>query len=136
MSTASPLDQLAPGTGATTTPRRVRGRWAGTRAGAGAVEEPDLEGAASAARAMLQALGVDLAAESLARTPERMVSALAELLSPRPFQMTTFPNDGGYDELIVARSIPVRSLCEHHMLPFIGVAHIGYLPGDRILGLS
>ena len=100
------------------------------------MEEPDLEGAASAARAMLQALGVDLAAESLARTPERMVSALAELLSPRPFQMTTFPNDGGYDELIVARSIPVRSLCEHHMLPFIGTAHIGYLPGDRILGLS
>ena len=43
--------------------------------------------------------------------------------------MTTFPNDGGYDELIVARSIPVRSLCEHHMLPFIGTAHIGYLPG-------
>ena len=136
MSTASPLEQLAPGTGATTTPRRVRGRWAGTRAGAAAVEEPDLEGAASAARAMLQALGVDLGAESLARTPERMVSALAELLSPRPFQMTTFPNDGGYDELIVARSIPVRSLCEHHMLPFIGTAHIGYLPGERILGLS
>ena len=72
----------------------------------------------------------------MARTPERMASALAELLNPRPFQLTTFPNDGGYDELIVARSIPVRSLCEHHMLPFIGTAHIGYLPGDRILGLS
>jgi GTP cyclohydrolase I len=85
---------------------------------------------------ILEALGVDLDDESLARTPERMVSALAELLTPRPFQLTTFPNDGGYDELIVARSIPVRSLCEHHMLPFVGVAHVGYIPGERILGLS
>ena len=50
--------------------------------------------------------------------------------------MTTFPNDEGYDELVLARSIPVRSVCEHHLLPFIGVAHVGYLPGDRILGLS
>lgn len=85
---------------------------------------------------MLQALGLDLADESLSRTPERMAAAYAELMSPRPFQLTTFPNDGGYDELIVARGIPLRSLCEHHMLPFVGVAHIGYLPGDRILGLS
>ena len=85
---------------------------------------------------MLAALGVDVGSESLLRTPERMASALAEMLTPRPFQMTTFPNDGGYDELIVARGIPVTSLCEHHMLPFVGTAHIGYLPGDRILGLS
>ena len=85
---------------------------------------------------MLEALGLDLDTESLARTPERMASSLVELMSPRPFQLTTFPNDGGYDELIVARSIPVRSLCEHHLLPFVGTAHIGYLPGERILGLS
>jgi len=89
-----------------------------------------------AAHTLLTALGVDLSPESMSRTPQRMASALAELLSPRPFQLTTFPNDGGYDELIVGRGIPVRSLCEHHMLPFIGTAHIGYLPGDRILGLS
>lgn len=106
--------------------------WAGT----GAVAEPDLAGATSAARALLTALGVEVDNESMSRTPERMASALAELLAPRPFHMTTFPNDGGYDELIVARSVPVRSLCEHHMLPFIGTAHIGYLPGERILGLS
>jgi GTP cyclohydrolase I len=84
----------------------------------------------------LEALGVDLDNESLARTPERMAASLAELMSPRPFHLTTFPNDGGYDELIVARGIPLRSLCEHHMLPFVGTAHIGYLPGTRILGLS
>jgi len=52
-----------------------------------------------------------------------------------PFIPTTFPNDEGYDELVVARSIPFASLCQHHLLPFCGVAHVGYLPGDRILGL-
>ena len=65
-----------------------------------------------------------------------MAAAYAELLTPRPFDLTTFPNDEGYDELVVARDIPVQSLCEHHMLPFHGVAHVGYLPGERILGLS
>ncbi|MGO4604358.1 GTP cyclohydrolase I FolE [Terrabacter sp. 2YAF2] len=116
-----------------TPPAHQRTRtWSGT----GAVAEPDLERAAAGARILLEALGVDLDNESLARTPERMAASLAELMSPRPFHLTTFPNDGGYDELIVARSIPLRSLCEHHMLPFVGTAHIGYLPGTRILGLS
>jgi GTP cyclohydrolase I len=58
------------------------------------------------------------------------------LLTPREFTLTTFPNDEGYDELVLARSIPFHSICEHHLLPFTGVAHVGYLPGDRILGLS
>src|SRR5207253_7099373 len=58
------------------------------------------------------------------------------LLSPTTFDLTTFPNDEGYDELVLARDIPVHSLCEHHLLPFHGVAHVGYLPGGRILGLS
>jgi GTP cyclohydrolase I len=65
-----------------------------------------------------------------------MARAYAEMFSPRPFDLTTFPNDAGYDELIIARSIPVESVCEHHLLPFVGVAHVGYLPGERILGLS
>ena len=50
--------------------------------------------------------------------------------------MTTFPNDEGYDEMVVVRDIPFHSLCEHHLLPFIGVAHVAYLPGERIVGLS
>jgi GTP cyclohydrolase I len=58
------------------------------------------------------------------------------MLTPRPFDMTTVPNDEGYDELVVVRSIPVQSLCEHHLLPFVGVAHVAYLPGERIVGLS
>ena len=101
-----------------------------------AVPETNMAGAIVAATALLACLGVDLGNESMARTPERMAQAFTELLTPRPFELTTFPNDGGYDELILARGIPVRSVCEHHMLPFIGTAHIGYLPGERIVGLS
>jgi GTP cyclohydrolase I len=96
----------------------------------------DLVAAEEAAAAFLIALGVDVEGESLAATPARMARAYAEMFSPRSFNLTTFPNDAGYDELIIARSIPVRSVCEHHLLPFVGVAHVGYLPGERILGLS
>jgi GTP cyclohydrolase I len=89
-----------------------------------------------AAEAFLTALGVPLDTESRRRTPHRMARAYAEMLTPPPFEPTTFPNDEGYDELVLARSIAVRSLCEHHALPFVGVAHVGYIPGERILGLS
>jgi GTP cyclohydrolase IA len=98
--------------------------------------EVDLSAAQKAAAAFLVALGVDLDTESLAATPARMTRAYAEMFAPRPFDLTTFPNDTRYDELIIARSIPVHSVCEHHLLPFVGVAHVGYLPGERILGLS
>ncbi|GIH48987.1 GTP cyclohydrolase I [Microbispora rosea] len=104
------------------------------------IDEPrdgvDLAAAERAAREFLEALGVSADSESLRETPARMARAYAELFTPRPFDLTTFPNEEGYDELVLARSIPVRSVCEHHLLPFAGVAHVGYLPGDRILGLS
>ena len=96
----------------------------------------DLLAAEEAAAAFLTALGVELDTESLRGTPGRMARAYAEMFRPRPFDLTTFPNDEAYDELVVARSIPVQSVCEHHLLPFLGVAHVGYLPGERILGLS
>jgi GTP cyclohydrolase I len=96
----------------------------------------DLAAAEKAAAAFLTALGMSLSTESLAETPRRMARAYAELLTPREFDLTTFPNDEGYDELVLARDIPIRSVCEHHLLPFVGVAHVGYLPGERILGLS
>jgi GTP cyclohydrolase I len=96
----------------------------------------DTDAAERAAAALLSALGADLGDEGLRETPRRMAAALGELLTPQPFRATTFPNDGGYDELVVARAIPFHSLCMHHLLPFHGVAHVGYLPGDRILGLS
>jgi GTP cyclohydrolase IA len=96
----------------------------------------DLEAAESAATDFLLALGVDLERADLAQTPARMAQAYAELLTPRDFEPTTFENAEGYDELVLARAIPLRSVCEHHLLPFVGVAHVGYLPADRILGLS
>ena len=85
---------------------------------------------------LLRALGRDPESLHLAETPRRVAGAFAEMLTPPPFDLTTFPNDEGYDELVLATAIPVQSLCEHHLLPFSGVASIGYLPGDLILGLS
>ena len=96
----------------------------------------DLTRAERAAAAFLDALGVPGDTDATAATPRRMAQAYAELLTPRSFALTTFPNDENYDELVLASGIPVQSVCEHHMLPFVGTAHVGYLPGERILGLS
>ena len=96
----------------------------------------DLAGAERGAAVFLSSLGVDLSQEGLSDTPARMAKAWAEFFSPRPFDMTTFPNDEGYGDLVLARDVPFRSICEHHLLPFTGTAHVGYLPGERILGLS
>jgi len=96
----------------------------------------DLDAAAHAVRDLLVALGHDPATPHLVETPRRVAHAYAELLTPRAFDLTTFPNDEGYDELVLARDIPFHSLCQHHLLPFHGVAHIGYVPDGRILGLS
>jgi GTP cyclohydrolase I len=96
----------------------------------------DRAGVQLAARELLRAIGADVDAEALAETPRRVADAYVELLTPQPFRTTTFPNDEGYDGLIVARAIPFHSLCMHHLLPFHGTAHIGYLPGERIVGLS
>jgi GTP cyclohydrolase I len=96
----------------------------------------DVGAATDAAAGFLEALGLDLDTEGLQDSPARMARAYAELFTPRPFEPTTFPNEEGYDELVLARRIPLRSVCEHHLMPFVGVAHVGYLPGERILGLS
>lgn len=96
----------------------------------------DHRAARDAVRALLSALGQDVDAPELLETPRRVVAAFEELLVPAPFCLTTFANDEGYDELVIVRDIPVRSLCAHHLLPFIGVAHVAYLPDQRILGLS
>ena len=100
------------------------------------LEKIDLAGAQRAAADFLNALGAATDTAATTDTPARMARAYAEMLSPRSFDLTTFPNDEGYDELVLARAIPVQSVCEHHMLPFLGTAHVGYLPGQRILGLS
>jgi GTP cyclohydrolase I len=96
----------------------------------------DLGAAERAAADLLAALGIDTDRADTVETPRRMAQAYAEMLTVPSFDLATFPNDEGYDELVLVQDIPVRSLCEHHILPFTGVAHVGYLPGDRILGLS
>lgn len=96
----------------------------------------DLAAAERAVTDLLAALGEDLDDDHIRETPRRVVAAYAEMLTPRAFNLTTFPNDEGYNELVLARNIPFHSLCQHHMLPFKGLAHVGYLPGKRILGLS
>nr|WP_274637451.1 GTP cyclohydrolase I FolE [Microbacterium bovistercoris] len=96
----------------------------------------DVVAAERAVAALLRALGRDVADPHLADTPRRVVAGLRELIEPQPFALTTFPNEDGYDELVLVRDIPFTSLCEHHLLPFRGVAHVGYLPGERIVGLS
>ncbi|MGN6217131.1 MAG: GTP cyclohydrolase I FolE [Solirubrobacterales bacterium] len=96
----------------------------------------DRAAAVRAAADLLAALGADLEADGLRETPRRMVDAYLELLTPQLFRPTTFPNEEGYDELVLVKAIPFHSLCMHHMLPFHGVAHIGYLPNERIVGLS
>lgn len=99
----------------------------------------DLDAAIRAAGDLLRSLGIDPddpATPDLAETPRRLALAYAELLDVPEFDFTTFANTEGYDELVLVRDIPFQSVCEHHLLPFNGVAHVGYLPQARIVGLS
>jgi GTP cyclohydrolase I len=96
----------------------------------------DVEKAELAAGMLLEALGLDRSDPRIAATPRRIARAYAELLTPPDFNLTTFPNDENYDELVLARDISFTSVCEHHLLPFTGTAAVGYLPDRRILGLS
>ena len=96
----------------------------------------DRPAAERAVRDLLVALGRDTGEEGLRETPRRVAAAFAELLTHDPVSLTTFPNEAGYDELVVVKEIPFHSLCMHHLLPFHGVAHVAYLPGERIVGLS
>jgi GTP cyclohydrolase I len=98
--------------------------------------EIDREAAERAVHDLLVALGRDVTDDGLRETPRRVAAAFAELLTHEPVALTTFENDGGYDEMVVVREIPFHSLCMHHLLPFHGVAHVAYLPGERIIGLS
>jgi GTP cyclohydrolase I len=95
----------------------------------------DSGAAERAAHDLLRALGADLEHPGLSETPRRIAASLAELLTPAEFTATLFRNEG-YDELILVRDIAFQSLCMHHLLPFHGVAHVAYLPGDCIIGIS
>ena len=97
--------------------------------------------AEAAVRTLIEWAGDDPDREGLLETPSRVARSYRELFAgyvtdPRAYMERTFEEVGGYDELVVLRAIPVVSFCEHHMLPVIGHAHVGYLPTDRVVGIS
>lgn len=100
------------------------------------VQGVDVAAAESAVADLLRALGHDPHSEQFALTPQRMVQNLRELTEAPALSLSFFENPGDYDEPIVMRNIPFVSVCEHHLLPFHGIAHVGYAPSDSIVGLS
>ena len=104
-------------------------------------DRPSREEAEAAVRTLIAWAGDNPNREGLLDTPGRVVRAYEELFSgygsdPREYLERTFEEVAGYDELVVLRDIRVVSFCEHHMLPFLGKAHVGYLPSDRVVGIS
>jgi GTP cyclohydrolase I len=90
-----------------------------------------------AARYLLsETTGLDVTSEHGRETPRRFVAMLRELTTQVPFEFTTFSNREGLDEMVVVKDIPFVSLCNHHIIPYMGVAHIGYIPCNKIVGLS
>ena len=96
----------------------------------------DVAAAERAALELLRALGADVNSPDLLGTPRRVAASFAEPVTPYEFDATSFPTEGRYDELVLVRDIPFHTLCMHHLLPFFGQAHVAYLPGERIIGLS
>ena len=97
--------------------------------------------AEAAVRTLIEWAGDDPDREGLVDTPARVARSYRELFAgyetdPRAYMERTFEEVGGYDELVVLRDIPVISFCEHHMLPVTGHAHVGYLPTNRVVGIS
>jgi len=102
---------------------------------------PTQEQAEAAVRTLLEWAGDDPAREGLLDTPKRVAKSYRELFAgyeqdPRAYLERTFEEVAGYDQLVVLSDIRVVSFCEHHMLPVIGVAHVGYLPTDKVVGIS
>jgi GTP cyclohydrolase IA len=102
---------------------------------------PTQEQAEAAVRTLIEWAGDDPDREGLLETPKRVAKSYRELFAgyesnPKDYLERTFEEVGGYDELVVLRDIRVVSFCEHHMLPFLGKAHVGYLPRDRVVGIS
>ena len=104
-------------------------------------KKPSEEQALGAVRTLIEWAGDDPDREGLVDTPRRVLKAYRELFAgyeadPRDYLARTFEEVAGYDELVLLRDIRVVSFCEHHMLPFLGKAHVGYLPADRVVGIS
>lgn len=99
--------------------------------------EVDQSAAEQAVRDLLAALGHDVSSERLLLTPQRVVKTLRDLTEPGgPLVLPEFANESGYDDVVVLKDIEFVSMCEHHLLPFRGKAHVGYLPNGTLAGLS
>jgi GTP cyclohydrolase IA len=110
-------------------------------AAAGRLEKPTREEAEAAVRTLIRWAGDDPDREGLRATPSRVVRAYEEWFSgygadPRDYLKRTFEETGGYDEVVVLRDIRFESHCEHHIAPIIGRVHVGYLPRNRVVGIS
>ncbi len=108
---------------------------------AGETEAVTQEAAEAAVRTLLRWAGEDPSREGLLDTPKRVVKAYADWFSgyssdPGDYLRRTFEEVEGYDEMVILRDISFESYCEHHMAPIIGRAHVGYLPTDRVVGIS
>lgn len=106
-----------------------------------AAVRPSREEAEDAVRTLLRWAGDDPAREGLIMTPARVVRSYAEFFrgyAEDPFSLleTTFEETDGYDEIVLLRDIRVESMCEHHMAPILGQAHVAYLPHRRVVGIS
>ncbi len=104
-------------------------------------ERPTREEAEAAIRTLIRFAGDDPTREGLRDTPKRVAKAYGELFAgyeqdPVEVLSRTFEDVHGYDDLVMLRDIRLESLCEHHMLPIIGVAHVAYLPRGRVVGIS
>ena len=105
----------------------------------GPVDSVDLEAIKGAVQTILKAVGEDPNRPGLLETPRRVAKMYAEMFQglrqdPARHLKVTFPEE--YDELVLVRDIPFTSMCEHHLLPFTGIAHVGYIPHGRVTGLS
>lgn len=97
------------------------------------------EAIAQQVKLMIEALGEDSSREGLLETPERVAKSFSKLYggyAQDPKDVVTVFDNEGYDEMIIAKDIEFYSMCEHHMLPFFGKAHVGYVPNNKIIGLS
>jgi GTP cyclohydrolase I len=118
-------------------------RWSLTDAEAAMPEKtpPTQADAEAAVRTLIRWAGDDPDREGLLETPARVARSYKELFAgyesdPKEYLKRTFDEVGGYDELVILKDIRVVSFCEHHMLPFLGKAHVGYLPRNRVVGIS
>ncbi len=103
--------------------------------------KPSRAEAEEAVRTLIRWAGDDPDREGLIGTPDRVVRSYEEFFAgygeePREILARTFEETDGYDEMVVLRDIRLESYCEHHMVPIIGKAHVGYLPGHRVVGIS